>query len=332
MHRAVEWAERDAPLYYTRHVDDRLLAADGTLNLAVAGQLVNDHDEWTRTGKLSHETAVREWARHLGRAELDPPAGEHPTAAQLRELEKTWKIKSAPVAKLTVGKAQEFAAEHAPPYYRRHVDERLHGSDARAELLTDMTALRDRGAIPLCSRHEEWARWSGENLEGVDEAERTARLEEAWAAGVDERGALELEQLRQASSTQEISGVSERTATMDEQLRAAYAQHLDPEVAREISQEDLARSWQAASIPATSNPGDQAAAEQLHRQFVARFGTDPGQWASEQQNAAPGQGRDWLLVDVLADQAAEYGDRIDAAKGPTPGSWTRGVITQQVAA
>ncbi|RYG75850.1 hypothetical protein EU513_15255 [Yimella sp. RIT 621] len=313
VHRAMEWAERDAPLYYTRHVDDRLLAADGTLNLAVAGQLVNDHDEWTRTGKLSHETAVREWARHLGRAELDPPAGEHPTAAQLRELEKAWKIKAAPVAKLTVGKAQEFAAEHAPTYYRRHVDERLHGSDAGAELLTDMAALRDKGAIPLRSRQEEWARWSGENLAGLDDAERTARLEEAWAAGVDERGALELEQLRQASSTQEISGVSERTATMDEQLRAAYAQHLDPEVAREISQEDLARSWQAASVPATSTPGDQAAAEQLRRQFVARFGTDPGQWASEQQNAAPGRGRDWLLVDVLADQAAEYGDRIDAA-------------------
>lgn len=70
-----------------------------------------------------------------------------------------------------------------------------------------------------------------------------------------------------------------------------------------------ARSWQPASVPATSTPGDQAAAEQLRRQFVARFGTDPVQWASEQQNAAPARGRDWLLVDVLADQAAEYGDR-----------------------
>lgn len=313
VHRAVEWAERDAPPYYTRHNDDRLLGADGTLDLATATQLVTDHQEWTRTGMLSHETTVREWARHLGRADLDPPAGQHPSEAQLRELEQAWATTPAPVVQLSVNEARTVAAEHAPPYYRRHVDERLHGSDARAELLADMTALRDQGAIPLRSRQEEWARWSGENLEGVDEAERTARLEEAWAAGVDERGALELEQLRQASSTQEISGVSDVTATMDEQLRAAYAQHLDPEVAREISQEDLARSWQAASIPATSTPGDQAAAEQLRRQFVARFGTDPGQWASEQQNAVPGRGRDWLLVDVLADQAAEYGDRIDAA-------------------
>lgn len=309
VHRAVEWAERDAPPYYTRHRDDRLLASDGTLDLSVASRLVQDHHEWNRSGMLSHETTVREWSRHVGRADLDPPATQDITTQQLQELDRVWATAPERQPELTVQDAQEMATQYAPAYYTRHLEPRLLDRATSDQLRADMTALRDTGAVPLRSRQEEWAAWTGQEVEGLEESERTARLEEAWAAGVDERGALELEQSR--VSEQDRARAAEHSPEVDDRLRAVYAPHLDPASAREASPEELARSWQAASVVAAPTPGDRAAAEQLHRQFVARHGAEPGQWVRDQQ--PPGRGREWLLVDVLADRAAEYGDRIDAS-------------------
>ena len=209
------------------------------------------------------------------------------------------------VAPMSVDEARAFASEHAPPYYTRHVDDRVLGETDRLQLQQDMVALRDTGAVPIESRKEEWARWSGEDLSGLSTTERAERLDEAWAAGVDERGALELSQGRPVN----LEGNADTTAT-DEQLRAVYAVHLDLDKARDATDEELARSWQAASVVAARTPSDDAAAEQLRRQFEVRHGTTPSQWARSHEND---RGRGWLLHDVLADRAAEYGDRIDAA-------------------
>lgn len=271
-------------------------------------ELVADWSHWSEHGQLPQESVRRHWARHLHRedeveaagdaavAALESASSTPPTEEQLattraqaesEALETVWHSSSS----IDEDRAHELATRFAPIYYK---------PSSTDQLREDWRSFIREGELPLSSRQESWATWSGQGdrLEGLVDQDRERELGLIWDEGRSERGALEYATVVVGIETavDDLSDDNPRVAgtarlaaqSLAEDLptpteavgdrehaAAVFRPLLDPERFNEITAGEAGRAWLAAHVWSTADPEAAAAADQLNRQYELRFGEAP---------------------------------------------------------